>query len=48
MEARLMGLLNHENLLELVAVCTSETPFYIVTEIMPKVGSLVWHVSGRA
>ena len=37
MEARLMGLLNHENLLELVAVCTAETPFYIVTEIMPKV-----------
>jgi hypothetical protein len=37
MEARLMSLLNHENLMELVAVCTKETPFYIVTELMPKV-----------
>ncbi|EDQ86139.1 uncharacterized protein MONBRDRAFT_44364, partial [Monosiga brevicollis MX1] len=36
MEARLMSLLHHESLLELVAVCTKETPFYIVTEIMPK------------
>lgn len=37
MEARLMSLLCHENLLELVAVCTKETPFYIVTELMSKV-----------
>ena len=39
-EARLMSLLSHESLLELVAVCTSDTPFYIVTEFMPKVGRL--------
>lgn len=36
MEARLMSLLSHPNLLELVAVCTKETPFYLVTEFMSK------------
>eukprot|EP00049_Salpingoeca_infusionum_P018994 m.359664 g.359664 ORF g.359664 m.359664 type:complete len:2008 (-) comp18665_c0_seq1:161-6184(-) len=35
-EARLMSLLKHPNLLNLVAVCTKDTPFYIVTEFMPK------------
>jgi hypothetical protein len=34
MEARLMSLLRHEFLLELVAVVTQNQPFYIVTEIM--------------
>ena len=36
-EARLMSLLQHENLLQIVAVCTRDTPFYLVTEFMPKV-----------
>ena len=41
MEARLMSLLAHPNLLELVAVVTKETPFYIITELMPKVSQLL-------
>lgn len=34
MEARLMSLLEHKNLLRMVAVLTIEQPFYIITELM--------------
>jgi hypothetical protein len=37
-EARLMCLLQHQNLVEVVAVCSKSTPFYIVMELMSKVG----------
>ena len=34
MEARLMSLLRHKNLLNILAVVTGDQPFYIVTELM--------------
>ena len=35
-EARLMALLVHPNLLTLLAVVTIDQPFMIITELMPK------------
>lgn len=45
-EAQLMKTLQHPNLIRLYAVCTTEEPIYIVTELM-KNGSLLSYLRNR-
>ena len=44
-EAQIMKTLRHKNIIELYAVCTSEEPIYIITELMKK-GSLLQYFRG--
>ena len=43
---KLMGIISHGNIIQLLGVCTKETPIYIITEFM-KHGSLLEYLRGE-